>query len=233
MQMDNMWRQSYTNPKHRRMLFPDAPSGAGKQLLEFLDTQTGFDKITVSVLDIGCGNGRNAIALAQAGFGNVVGFDLIPEAITDAQERAKELGLGSLRFLVHDIKQPWPFESDTFDVAFDVNTFSSLSVAAREMYVEELARVMKKGGFFFLTTYSVNDGYYNQFVTRDSKQAHPGVQIICPDDAIKRVLYTSEEIRDLFGSRFSHFELSTHTWYGKMFDEYYKREFIALFFQRT
>lgn len=229
--MENAWKQSYADRKHRRMLFPQMPSGAGKQLLEFLDTQTGFDKTVANVLDVGCGNGRNAIALAQAGFGNVVGFDLIPEAIADAEKRAQELGLDSLQFLVHDIENPWPFESDTFDVAFDVNTFSSLSVAGRKVYVEELARVMKKGGFFFLTTYSSNDGYYNQFVTRDSKQVYPGVQIVCPDDGIERILYTPEELDDLFGFSFSRLEFKTHIWYGKMFDQYYKREFVSILFQ--
>lgn len=230
MLMDTMWQKSYANPKHRRMLFPEKPSGAGKQLLEFLAKQPGFDKTTTNALDIGCGNGRNAIAIARKGFGNVTGFDVIPEAIEDAKARSADLE--NIHFFVHDIREPWPFPAGSIDVAFDVNTFSALSPDERDMYTQELSRVLKKDGCYFLTTYTVNDGYYNQFVTRGSSLMYPGVEIYCPDDGIARILYHQEELKEIFHFAFTVLHFSTHTWYGKMFDTYYKREFASLLFQR-
>lgn len=233
---NDRWQHSYLNLKHRRMLFPDKPSGAGRQLLEFLDSQSEFDKSMAAVLDIGCGNGRNAFALSREGFGQVIGFDIIPQAIQDATQHAEDSGLQNVMFTIHNIENPWPFDNATFNVAIDVNTFSSLLSDVRTTYISELVRVLDVGGYFFLTTYTLQDGYYKSFVAHDSERLYPGIGIVCPDDGIARVLYTPEELKEIFvtvseGQLFV-MDTNVHTWYGKMFDRYYKREFCSFVFEK-
>jgi 2-polyprenyl-3-methyl-5-hydroxy-6-metoxy-1,4-benzoquinol methylase len=55
-----------------------------------VDVVGGFDR--GSALDLGCGQGRNALWLAEQGF-TVTGLDLSPVAIEQARAQASELGL--------------------------------------------------------------------------------------------------------------------------------------------
>jgi 2-polyprenyl-3-methyl-5-hydroxy-6-metoxy-1,4-benzoquinol methylase len=78
--------------------------------------QSGID-----VLDIGCGSGKAACALAKE-FPNsqFVGYDLCDDAIAAAQDEAKQLGLTNVRFESRDITQLGEPESYDLITAFDV-----------------------------------------------------------------------------------------------------------------
>lgn len=65
----------------------------------------------LDVLDLGCGTGRHALWLAAAG-ARVTGVDFSEGMLAEA--RAKP-GAESVRFLVHDLHQPLPFEAAAFD----------------------------------------------------------------------------------------------------------------------
>lgn len=60
-----------------------------------------------TVLDLGCGGGKDALRLAREGF-HVVGLDLSSAAIGQAEARAKEEGL-SAEFLAADMSEGLPF----------------------------------------------------------------------------------------------------------------------------
>ena len=70
-----------------------------------------------SVLDIGCGGGETALALARAVApnGTVVGIDLSPAVLAFAQRAAE--GCERVRFVQADA-QSFPFEPASFDAAF-------------------------------------------------------------------------------------------------------------------
>src|SRR5580765_7110662 len=63
------------------------------------------------VADIGCGTGRHAIRLAAAG-ANVTALDFSEGMLERA--RAKP-GASRVTFVRHDLTQPFPLESGTFD----------------------------------------------------------------------------------------------------------------------
>ena len=79
--MQNMWNDRY---RESETVF----GHEANQLL--VDVVESFDR--GSALDLGCGQGRNALWLAEQGFA-VTGLDLSPVAIEQAQVRASELGL--------------------------------------------------------------------------------------------------------------------------------------------
>jgi SAM-dependent methyltransferase len=66
-----------------------------------------------SMLEVGCGEGQNARALASEGF-DVTGIDANPENISVALESEQE----KLRFFTHDIRLP--FFINYFDYAFNL-----------------------------------------------------------------------------------------------------------------
>lgn len=222
--MQEQWRHIYADPMHKKMLFPTAPAGAGKRFLEYLNTQQV--PLQGNLLDIGCGNGRNALALAQLGF-EVYGFDGIAEAISDAQSSANEAGLADrTHFNCSDAGNTWPYADGLFQFAIDSNTFASLSEDERAVYLTEITRVLAPGAFFFLYTYTIQDQYYAQFLD-SGQQLDIGTKIVCTDDGIERILYTPEELCGLF-SRFTIRKQEDVVRYSKMFDTYYKRHFAAL-----
>lgn len=57
-----------------------------------------------TVLDVGCGTGRLALALAPHA-GRVMGIDWAPDAIAAAEARAQAAGLTQLRFVVADAEK--------------------------------------------------------------------------------------------------------------------------------
>lgn len=106
------------------------------------------DKATV--LDAGCGSGRNMVFMLRAGM-NVFGVDASPEAIAAVRELAASLApsLPRIRFLVE------PIDAMSFaDITMDVVVCSAVLHFARDeehfhACVRELWRVLAPGGLLF------------------------------------------------------------------------------------
>jgi ubiquinone/menaquinone biosynthesis C-methylase UbiE len=100
-----------------------------------------------NALDLGCGTGTNAIALASHGW-IVTGVDFIPKAIETARRKANEAGL-DIRFLVADVSR-LDLPDNSYDYALDIGCFFTLEQPDRVRYTETLARIVKPGGCFML-----------------------------------------------------------------------------------
>jgi SAM-dependent methyltransferase len=109
------------------------------------------DRITGSILDIGCGPGDNALFFASLGHA-VTGADFLEAPIARATRKAAERGL-TATFLVKDALQlrDW---SQRFDTIIDSGLFHVFSDEDRLRYVEGLKTVLKPGGHLFLLCFS-------------------------------------------------------------------------------
>jgi malonyl-CoA O-methyltransferase len=65
----------------------------------------------LDVLDLGCGTGRHALWLAEAG-ARVTAVDFSAGMLAAARAKA---AAGAVRFVVHDLHQALPFEAEAFD----------------------------------------------------------------------------------------------------------------------
>lgn len=61
-------------------------------------------------LDVACGNGRNSIALARAGY-QVDAIDISAEGLKQAKQNAQSQGL-NINWIEHDLDQPFSFDKD-------------------------------------------------------------------------------------------------------------------------
>ncbi len=96
------------------------------------------------ILNVGSGSGISATYLAQTYGCKVVGVDILPGMVDNAQRWADKKGLSSqLEFRVADARD-LPFEDNQFDVLISesVNTF----IPERERAMREYVRVVKPGG---------------------------------------------------------------------------------------
>lgn len=108
-----------------------------------------------NALDLGCGNGRNAIFLARRGFA-VEGVDYSGKAIDWAGERARNAGVAvQLRCQsVFDLA----CEAGSYDLIYDSGCFHHVAPHRRRSYVELVTAALKPGGWFGLTCFRPEGG---------------------------------------------------------------------------
>lgn len=100
----------------------------------------------LAALDLGCGAGHAAYALAEGG-ARVTAYDLAPEMLAVVAEEASRRGLDQL----HTCQGPaeaLPFEDGSFDLV--VSRFSAHHWADVPTALAEIVRVLKPGGPFIL-----------------------------------------------------------------------------------
>jgi SAM-dependent methyltransferase len=103
------------------------------------------------VLDVGCGPGDNAIAMARAG-ADVLAVDFVPAAVEKARARAAAQGVG-VALRVADALDLAPL-GRTFDAVLDSGTFHVFSDADRARYAASVAAVLAPGGALHLLCFS-------------------------------------------------------------------------------
>lgn len=94
----------------------------------------------LSVLDLGCGTGRHALWLAAAG-ASVTAVDFSEGMLAAARHKP---GAEAVRFLVHDLHTPLPFEDGTFDRI--VSGLVLEHVSHLRLVFGEARRVLKPAG---------------------------------------------------------------------------------------
>ena len=113
------------------------------ELVGFLQA-AGAVGAETDVLDVGCGIGRVAAALAP-GVRSVVGIDVSAGMIGAA--RARCAGLGNARFEVVDGVGDWPVGDGSVDLVMFVDSMPYLVEAGvAEAQVADVARVLRPGG---------------------------------------------------------------------------------------
>lgn len=113
--------------------------------LDFLEIAAGE-----SVLDLGCGKGKETIqaALAAGPDGHVTGLDITPAMIETAKKNAEEAGIKNIDFVYGDIEK-LPFSDDSFHAVTSncvINHAQDKETVYREIY-----RVLKYGGRFVVS----------------------------------------------------------------------------------
>ncbi|WP_206505305.1 class I SAM-dependent methyltransferase [Streptomyces chrestomyceticus] len=127
---------------------PASVEEATGRLTERVLSQLGAERGS-RILDVGCGNGRPAVRLAQTSGASVVGIDIDERALRAASAYAQQLGLGhAVRFQHADALRP-PFEDASFDAALAFESTPHFDVA--ELY-GALARVLRPGGRLVVET---------------------------------------------------------------------------------
>lgn len=100
-----------------------------------------------ALLDLGCGDGKLTLRLAQSGWA-VCGIDISPTAVAWARERSRALGIPA-DFRAGNVLD-LPFRPGNFDVAVDSFCFHCIIGADRRRFLSETFRVLKRDGVLII-----------------------------------------------------------------------------------
>jgi len=134
------WNERFADPGY---IFGTAPN-------RFLEAEAGRLPPAARVLDVACGEGRNAVWLAARGH-DVVGLDISPLALEKARRLAAERGV-TVRFEEADLRT-FEWGEGEFDAIVCIFIqFAAPAVRAR--LFEGFARALKPGGLLLLQGYT-------------------------------------------------------------------------------
>lgn len=144
------WFKDWFNTNYYHLLYRNRDFKEARAFIRNLVKEINLSK-DAKVIDLACGKGRHAKMLNEHGF-NVLGLDLSVESI----KAASELENSSLRFQVHDMREPFPEKG--FDAVF--NLFTSLGYFEDEKdnckVLKAVASNLKPGGIFVIDFMNVN-----------------------------------------------------------------------------
>ena len=102
-----------------------------------------------NVLDIGCGEGKDAVYMAAKGY-EVTAFDLTENGIRKTKRLAEEKGV-EIKAYVDDINT---FETDEkFDIIYSSGTVQYLFDENKAAFFEKIGRITKKNGIVFFNVF--------------------------------------------------------------------------------
>jgi ubiquinone/menaquinone biosynthesis C-methylase UbiE len=119
------------------------------------------------VLELGCGQGKQAIHLARSGH-YVCAVDRSPVAIAAAERNAADAGV-AVEFTEHDMTYGLPYQDNSFTGAFSHLSLHYFDDAVMRDIINELTRVLQPGGLLFFTVRSTRDPFYGlgDWLSRD------------------------------------------------------------------
>jgi len=141
---------------------------------DFIDEMMKFGGIDAredaeaKVLDVGCGFGGTSRYLAkQLGpKASVTGITLSPRQVERGTELAKEQGVPNAKFQVTNALD-MSFADNTFDIVWACE--SGEHMPDKELYINEMMRVLKPGGKFVMATWCQRDNSTVPFDNKDER----------------------------------------------------------------
>lgn len=110
----------------------------------------GLGKGRAKILDLGGPATHLTILAALAGC-SVTSIDINPDFVRSAQGCAEVLGLPSFESRVGDMRDLSDFDDESFDVVLSCSVLEHLTAKDQESALEEMARVLRRGGLIGLT----------------------------------------------------------------------------------
>jgi SAM-dependent methyltransferase len=112
-----------------------------------------------TVLDIGCGRGRNSLFLAEIGF-DVTATDISPQGIEQLEKEAKHRHLENrINTLVCDMLE-LPFENNSFDCVLGFLAITHTDYAGLKKLISRIYDMLKKSGRLYVTFNSKNSSAF-------------------------------------------------------------------------
>lgn len=156
------------------------------------------------VLELGCGPGIDAAALAQAGH-EVTALDFAANVI--ARNQGQFAGQPNLHFIEGRIDAPYPFPDDAFDAVYAHLTLHYYRDAVTRAIFAEIRRVLAPGGWLFFACKAPGDPAHGRGIEIEPNLFDLNGKV--------RHFFTPEYAESLLSSGFTDILVAPHT--GKLY----------------
>jgi rhodanese-related sulfurtransferase/ubiquinone/menaquinone biosynthesis C-methylase UbiE len=249
MPQKNAWEKEYKNPQLIKL--SDEPRKDLVDYMKFLRKKEKIDIEGLNILDLGSGNGKNANYLAELG-NNVTGFEISTSAAEMAKSNAnlntqKMLGsnlnsdvtdiaetetLPNPNYILADIGASFTLENESMDLIIDIMSSNSLNESEREIYLNEVHRVLKHEGHFFLRGLC-KDGDQN---AKNLIKLHPGKEYdtyINQDMNLTERVFSKDDFIKTYSKYFEIQQLTKKTNYALFKGQSYKRNYWLAYMKKS
>lgn len=192
------WDNEYKSADHLKLSV--APSEDLEKFTRWVIRRGRGDILGVgqSVLDVGCGNGRNVIFLSQTFSMHGIGYDISTAAISQAGEASRGLPLSyTARSIVGQLEVP----DNSQSLILDMMTSHFLNAKERRSLRDEIYRVLMPGGFLFMKTFLADGDLH----TRRLLLEYPGQEegsYVHPVIGVDEYVYTEAVLTDFLAEKF-------------------------------
>lgn len=210
----------------------EEPQADVLRFIKWLRKETTFDLEQKVVLDLGCGTGRNLLYFADQYNCSGYGYDFSAEAIRIANESKKNFDNPDVVFEERSIGEVLPLPDNSADIVLDVTSSNSLTPDERNIYLKEVERVLKPGGYVFVRTLT-RDGDRN---AQNLLSMFPGPHYDTythPDLGITERVFREVDFRELYDMYFNIQFLKKQTGYQRRGNQSYKRRYLVAYMQKN
>lgn len=194
------WEKVFENTCSR---FGDEPSYPAQKAADIFE-QEGKNKI----LELGCGQGRDTCFFLSKGF-HLYSIDYTESGLKTVKEKVGDMGLSdSIVTIKHDVRDPLPFENETFDACYSHMLYCmALTTAELEFLNGEIKRVLKPDGLNIYTARHTGDAQYKTGIHRGEDMYEIAGGFIVHFFSREKVKYLAEGYQNFEVEKFEEGEL--------------------------
>lgn len=194
----NFWNKEYGGSKH--LALSNNPS---EDLIKFTKWLERNDELIrlgpdTSILDMGCGNGRNLIYLAKMCGIKGIGYDISEEAVKQAEKLSSGL---SIKYEVRSIAGKIELPPSSQTLVLDMMTSHFLNETERKNLIKEIHRVLIPNGWLYLKTFLKDEDLNAKRLLKENPAGEKG-SYIHPKMGVAEHVSTEGEIREILRGNF-------------------------------
>ena len=198
-QHKKFWNDEYRSGKHLQL--SDEPAEDLEKFCRWQERNYGrkFLNPLSLALDLGSGNGRNLIYLAQNYNVRGVGYDISDVAIKQAEAASKEL---PIKYVIRSIEGLLDIKDNSATFVLDMMTSHFLREKEREFLRSEILRVLKPGGWFFFKSFLADQDMHARRLLKE----HPADETdayIHPELGVYEHVWTEQTLYDFLSPHFT------------------------------
>ncbi len=223
MNNDQAWEKEYQQPQF--LTLGTEPLIVVKEFCKWLRRDEKVDLEKCTVLDLGCGNGKNVKYFVDGYAKSGIGYDISKTAIGAAKKLSEGL---NIKYEVRSIGEKFPLENGSIDIVLDVTSSNSLNESEREIYLQETSRVLKPGGHMFVRALCLDGDKNAKQLIKENSGSEKDTYIL-PGVGVTERVFTKQDLVDTYGKYFEIAQIEKVEGYQKWGNQSYKRNYWIMY----